>query len=177
MFRKIHWPASLKAAITSAFLFSIPAFIYIKKADFTQSWLLFLGCILFFFTMAIHTVRESGKRGGNESTVALVFESHITTVTGILAACLLSFLLLVILVPGYLHAGDTAKALINEPANSVHDKTNGLSFYTFIAATIGNFSGGSIAGITIPFYAKRNQTKDNSEPVPFQHREAELKTR
>jgi hypothetical protein len=167
MFSKVNWRSTIIAGAIAALLYCITAFIYIQQADYTQSWILFLGAGLFFFTMAIHTVKESRKRGGNESTVALVFESHVTTIVGIILSSVICFILLSILVPGYLEPGITDKVLANEPRDSIADKTNGLSFNVFIGATVLCFSGGSIAGITIPFYAKRNQTKDNREPVPL----------
>ena len=169
MFKKINWLSSFRSATIAALLFCIPAFIYIKRADFTTSWVLFMGSILFLFAMAFFTFRENKKRGGNESTVTLVFAAHVTTIIGVLIACAVCFLLLVLLVPGYLQPAPAQKLLVNEPASVVMDKTNGLSFNLFLAATVLNFAGGSIAGITVPFYAKRNQTKDNREPLPLKN--------
>src|SRR5215207_7734061 len=132
MFRKIDWKSTLTAAAIAAVLFCIPAFFYIQKAVFAQSWLLFLGSVLFFFAMAMHTVAENKKRGGNESTVALVFEAHVTTICGIIIACIICFILLMIMVPGFLSFGSTSHALTGEPPNAIGetiDKSHGLSFY------------------------------------------------
>lgn len=175
MFRKINWKSTILAGGLAAVLFCIPAFVFIKQADYTQAWLLFLGAGLFFFAMAYHTYSESRKRGGNESTVALIFESHVATLVGVIIASVICFILLSIFIPGYLQSGATDKVLENQPSNSVTDKTEGLSLKVFMGSTILAFAGGSIAGITIPFYAKRNQTKDNREPVPLLQRELELK--
>ena len=178
MFKKIDWVSTFKWASFGALLFCVPAFIYIIHADYTLSWILFLGSVLFLFVNAFHNVVESKKRGGDESTIALVFAAHVTTIAGILLACLVCFILLVILVPGYLEAAPAEKLLTKEPASMVMDKTNGLSFNLFISATVLNFAGGSIAGITVPFYAKRNQTKDNKEPVPLQQNDpAKIKSK
>lgn len=93
---------------------------------------------------------------------ALIFVAEVTTIVGIILACCICFLLLVILIPGYLQAAPAPKLLINEPATTVMDKTNGLSFNLFVAAAVLNFAGGSIVGITVPFYAKRNKAKKNN---------------
>lgn len=167
MFKKIDWISTVKWATAAAVLFCIPALIYILHADYTLSWILFLGSGIFLFVNAFHNVWESIGRGGDESTVALVFAAHVTVIIGIIISCIICFLLLVAFVPGYLSAGPATKLLVNEPATTLMDKTNGLSFNLFIAATVLNFAGGSIAGITVPFYSKRNQTKDNKEPVPL----------
>ena len=168
MFRKIMWQPTIINALIAAAIFCIPAGIYIYKADYTASWLLYLGSALFFFTIAFHTYLDSKKRGGDESTVALVFASHITTLAGVLISTIACFLMLTFLIPGFMEHHTADKILENAPPNTIKGNTNGLSMYVFIAATIINFTGGSFASITIPFYAKRNQTKDNRQPVPFQ---------
>jgi hypothetical protein len=154
----------------AAMLFCVPEYIFIVNADYRQSWLLYMGSFLFLIVMWIHILRDSKKRGNNESTVALVFSSHVTTIVGILFAVLLSFILLATLIPGYLGSGEAGKQLIHEPPNIVRDKTDGLSFEVFMAATIINFSVGSFAGIVLPFYAKRNQSKDRKDPAPLHQR-------
>ena len=170
MFSKVNWFNTFLYGTLAAIAFSIPALFYVLDETYMASWLLFLGAGLFFAVTAVHTYRESRLRGGNESTVTLVFISHVTTIVGIIISCILAFLMLSVLVPGYLSPGDTDKAMEMAPPNSIFDKTDGLSFKLFMAATIVNFAGGSIAGITIPFYAKRNQTRDSKEPSPLQQR-------
>ena len=167
MFKKVNIGTTLVAGITAGVLFSIPVFFYIQSARYSDSWLLYLGSFLFLSVIAIHTYRDNLNREKNESTIALVFASHMATLVGIICACLLSFTMLWAMVPGYLEAGAADKALTGEPINTIRDKTDGLSIDVFMAATLINFSVGSIVGIVLPFYTKRNQTKDNREPTPF----------
>ena len=168
MFQNIEWKNTFKWAFFGAVLCCVPAFIYILRADYTALCLLFLGAILFLFANAFHNVTESKKKASDESMAALVFEAHVTTIAGIILACFICFLLLVILIPGYLEAAPAQKLLVNEPATTVMDKTNGLSFNLFVAAAVLNFAGGSIVGITVPFYAKRYKAKNNKQPLPLQ---------
>lgn len=172
MFRKINFRNTVLYALTGAVLFCIPVIIYLYRAHYSQSWLLYMGSFLFFIVMWMHTMRDSWTRGHNESTVALVFASHITTILGVVLATFFSFLLLVLFVPGYLDRGMADKVLPDEPANTIHDKTNGLSFQLFFAATVINFSVGSFTGIILPFYAKRNQMRDSRDPAPLHQRGA-----
>jgi hypothetical protein len=173
MFRKINFRSTLIAAAIAGLLFSIPAYFFIRFGSYTGSWLLYMGSFLFLIVIWVNTLQENKKRGENESTIALVFNSHITTIAGILVACLLSFLLLAIFVPGYLSPGVADKVLTNEPATMGVGKTKGLSFEVFMAATIINFSVGSFSSIILPFYSKRNQTRDIRDPAPLHQKGAQ----
>ncbi len=167
MFKKVNFFATLVTSLAGGVLFSVPVFFFIRDNAYTESWLLYLGSFLFLTVIWIHTVRENKKRREDESTVALIFISHVATIAGIIISCIICFLLLVTMVPGYLDSGMADKVLTGEPANTIKDKTDGLSFDIFFAATVINFAVGSFAGIILPFYTKRTQTKDSKEPTPL----------
>jgi F0F1-type ATP synthase membrane subunit a len=167
MFKKVDFRRAIVTGLIAAILFCIPVAIFIKAADYTRSWLLYMGSFLFLAVSFYHTLKENAKRGQNESTVALVFVSHVTTVIGVLFSTLFCFILLSILVPGYLAPGTKGTVMALEPAQMDVDNTDGLSFAVYMAATIINFSVGSFAGIVLSFYAKQNQTKDSREPTPL----------
>jgi hypothetical protein len=170
MFKKLNIRATIISGLIAAILFCIPAFIYIRSAYYEQSWLLYIGSFLFMAVMWVHTIRDSQKRDNNESTVALVFASHMATIVGIIFSCIICFLMLSLFLPGYFDKGPSDKVLADAPANVIHDKTGGLSFNVFMAATIINFSVGSFTGIILPFYLKKNQTKDRRVPTPLHNR-------
>ena len=167
MWKKLNLRATLIAGALAAFLFSIPAFFYIRSSNYNLTGLLYVGSFLFMAVIAIHTLRDNKKRAENESTVALVFNSHMATITGVIISCILCLIMLVFMVPGYLEPGMADKVLTNEPANTIKDKTDGLSFDVLLAAALINFSVGSFVGIILPFYSKRNQTRDSREPTPL----------
>jgi hypothetical protein len=171
MLRKVDIRTTIIAALAGALLFCIPVYIYLRYPQYSETWLLYLGSFLFMIVMWIHTMRDSKKRANNnENTVALIFASHVATTLGVIVACGLSFLLLCLFVPGYLQPGEADKILQEAPANITKDKTEGLSFNIFMAASVINFSVGSFTGIILPFYLKRNQTRDAKAPVPFHQR-------
>jgi hypothetical protein len=172
MFKKIDIRSTLIAASIAAIFYSIMAGIYIYQARYTDSWLLYFGSIMFGIVMWVHTVRDNRKRGENESTVALIFASNMATVAGVVISCFICLLLLIILVPGYLGYGMADKTLTDEPVNIIKDKTDGLSFEVFMTATIVNYSVGAFVGLILPFYSKRNQTRDTREPTPLHQRGA-----
>ena len=167
MFRKVDWRHSLAFGGIAGVLFCIPAAIYIYRASYTDSWLLYFGSMFFFLMIVADILIFNKKQGGNESTTAMVFESHVTTVIGVFSALLGSLILLMIMVPGFFHAGMAEKQLTDAPANTIHDKTNGLDFKVFALAILANFSFGSFASIVFPFASKRNQTKDSRDPAPL----------
>ena len=167
MLKKVNIRSTLIAASIGALVFCIPAYIYINLAQYSETWLLYIGSFLFMIVMAVHTYTDNQKRGENESTVAMVFASHIATIAGVLISCLICFIMLAVLVPGYFDSSSTDKQLVGEPAQVMSGKTDGLSFDVFLSATVINFSVGSFVGIVFPFYQKRNQTRDRREPTPL----------
>ncbi|MET0465072.1 MAG: hypothetical protein ABW007_18045 [Chitinophagaceae bacterium] len=167
LLRKVNKKATLFAGVLAGLLFCIPVFFFISDAEYSDSWLVYLGCFLFFITIWTHTLTDSRKRAHNESTVALIFASHMATLLGIVVACIGSFLLLNAMVPGYLTSANPGKVLTGEPSTVNIDKTNGLSFQIFLAATFINFSVGSFSAIIVTFAAKRNQKKDQKDPAPL----------
>ncbi len=171
LFSKINWKSTIIASSIAAILFSICAGVYISKADYVDSWILYLGSVLFFFSTAYFITVTSRQRGWNESTISLVFAAQVATMLGILISVVLSLLLLLIMTPHFILPGTAEKELINAPASQFKGATDGLVFKVLFAATVANFCGGSIAGVTIPFYSKRNQMKDNREPTPMQQKD------
>src|SRR5688572_30021065 len=115
LLRKVNLWATLISGGIAGVAFSIPVFFYIIYAEYRASWLLYLGCFLFFLVIWVHTLTDSRRRSHNESTVALVFASHMATLTGIAVACLLSFLMLSTMIHGYLTSHVPDKVLTGEP--------------------------------------------------------------
>ena len=166
MLKKINLRSTLISGLIAAILFCIPVFFHIRSANYKNSWLLYFGSFLFMIVIWIHTMQDS-KKDGIMKVQWLVFASHMATLAGIIISCGICLLMLIILVPGYLDQGTAGKVLIQAPANTVYDKTHGLSLQIFLSATLINFSVGSFCGIVLPFYLKRNQTRDLKEPTPL----------
>lgn len=156
--------------LLGAVVYSIPVIVFLSEPDYSQGWLLYLGNLLFLFVIVGFVYAFNKKRSENAGTMAMLAAGHIATIIGIVASCILAFILLVMMVPGYLDAGTTEKVLTGEPANTVYDKTRGLSFMVFATAIIGNLSAGSFVSIIFPFALKADQTR---ERVP-RRKQAEL---
>ncbi len=169
MLRKVNIFRTLITGLIAGGVFAIPVYLFIRDNTYTNSWILYIGSFLFMVVVWMHTMHENKKRKEKESTVALVFVSHMATLAGVIFSVVFSFILLSLFVPGYFDQGNADQLMRQEPANVITDKTDGLSFQVFFAATVINFSVGSFVGIILPFYAKRNQTRDPKDPSPFHH--------
>jgi hypothetical protein len=147
-------------SILGAVVYSIPVIIFLSNPQFTQGWLLYLGNLLFLFAIAGFLFNFNKKRSENASTLAMLAAGEITTVMGMVISCVLAFILLAIMVPGYLTPGIPDKVLTGEPANTVLDKTRGLSFMIFSTAIVGNIAVGSFVSAIFPFALKADQTRE-----------------
>jgi hypothetical protein len=156
--------------LLGAVVYCIPVVVFLSDPEFRHAWLLYLGNLLFIFAIVAFLFQFNKKRSENAGTLAMLAAGHIATVAGVVISCLLAFLLLVFMVPGYLEPGTTEKVLTGQPANTVYDKTRGLSFMVFATAIIGNVSAGSFVSIIFPFAMKADQTR---ERVP-RRKQAEL---
>ena len=89
------------------------------------------------------------KKEGS-STLSLVVTGQKEVLLGIVIAIILSFILLIILIPGLFERGIPGRVLSHEPANTMHDRTNGLDFMVILNASIGNFVTGSFVSVMLP---------------------------
>jgi hypothetical protein len=156
--------------LLAAVVYCIPVTVFLTDPEYSQGWLLYLGNLLFLFVIVAFLFAFNRKRSENAATMAMLAAGHIVTVMGIVISCVMAFLLMVIMVPGYLGGGTADKVLTGEPANTVYDHTRGLSFMVFATAIIGNLSAGSFVSIIFPFALKADQTR---ERVP-RRKQAEL---
>src|SRR3954470_2783565 len=99
MWRQIHWRQYLPYAIAAAIVYCIPAGLYLNYADYTKSWLLYLGNLLFLFPIMLFLFSFNRKRSRDASTVTMLTAGHITTAMGIVIACLLCVVLSFVFTP------------------------------------------------------------------------------
>jgi len=159
MFKKINWKYTVASAFIAAVLFCICAVVYIRIADYTASWILYVGSLLFFFTMAVITVRRHTKTGVSENKLERAFASLLTSVTRIIISVIFCFILLLIMDNGFLLPEHATKILQDAPPATIQSTNGGLVFKVFFATTVLCLFGGSIAGVTLPFYTNSKSDK------------------
>jgi len=155
--------AYFKYSIIPAIIASIPIVFFIKDSRYSQTWLLYVGDAIFLFSMIVVILLLSKKAHHNAATGSLLIAGHAITVFGIILICVITFILLLLFVPGLLHTGDTDKALKQTPTNMVYDKTHGMMFILFVNAIIGTFAAGSFASVIMSYGTKREQRGDKAE--------------
>ena len=140
-------------AIAAALVYAMPVYFFIGNADYTKSWLLFMGNFLFmvvigYLSFLYQPVRiASLPNAGHDycRTEAGVAVSFFQPVCRDYPA----------------HHNGTGKFMINKPANTIHDKTNGLDFMVIVNSVIGNFFTGSfitvILAASLSDYVKKSK--------------------
>ena len=160
LFQHLHWRHYLKYGVMASLFYCVAVAFFCRDATFTETWLLFAGNLLFLFTISFSLFSFNKQRQGDASTVSMLAGGMITTFTGILISSVVCLTILVIYVPGLLHAGTPSNILTDEPANTIRGKTNGMAFMIFMSAIMGNFVAGFAASIIFSFILKSNQTKE-----------------
>lgn len=165
MFKKELLISYIKPAIIAAVLFSIPMVVFIKSANYTNSYWLFIGNFVFLFVIALYVWSLNKAKGENASTQTMRARGHTATVFGVLLSTMVAAVALFIFIPSIFNEGQSDTVLQNAPSQTGVGKTHGLVFILFMNTIIGNFIGGSIASILLPITARKNQTKDNKSEV------------
>jgi len=128
---------------------------------------LYLGNGLFLIALVTHIFRFNRSVPGGATSMGMLAASVITTMMGILLSFVISWLLIVIMVPGLFHAGVAGKTLTGAPASTIGQHTHGLIFMILMSITAGNFAVGLFASLIFPFTLKLNQTKEEVKPGEF----------
>ncbi|MET0299950.1 MAG: hypothetical protein ABW036_09315 [Flavitalea sp.] len=170
MFKGINVKPYIIHAAMAALLYCLPVIFFLKYADYTLTWILYVGNFLFLLVIALFLFTFNRRRDENAGTLVMLTASCITTVLGTIISVVLALVLLVIFIPGLFQSGVPDKILENGPAASILDKSEGLIFLVITNAIIANAVCGVFVSIIFPFAMKGDQTK---EKVP-KRKQAEL---
>ena len=132
-------------AVAAALLYCLPVYFFILAADYTRSWLLYLGNFLFMIVTGVFLFYISRYRQSNPGMMGFIILGEKQVLRSTALALCFSFILLIILVPGFFEKGPAGRIIVNQPANTIHDKSNGLIFMVIVNAAIPNFITGSFA--------------------------------
>lgn len=100
------------------------------------------------------------KREANSKATKLVAAGHITTILGIIIACILCIILLPIMVPQLFSSTAAAPVLQNAPSQMYSGTRHELLFALFFNTIIGNVCGGSFFSIMLAYIARLNPRKE-----------------
>ena len=145
----------------AALLYSVAAYILIRNETFDSSWILYIGNALFGCCIVTFIVLYNKKRKENASTGTMITAGHITTVMGVIIACIIT-LLLFFLVHGVQHSIQQTDVLNDTPPQMESGKRHQFLLALFMNAVIGNISVGSFVSLIVSYAVKRDQKGNTS---------------
>lgn len=168
LFNRQHLREYLTYGIIAAIAFAIPVWIFFFIKDYNYLGLLFVGSILFFFVIMAYAYKLSSRRPEYKSAWMMIKAAHLATFAGVAFSVILSTLLCLIYIPGFL-SGNSNNVIDDSPLGLNNQNWSFLGLL-YICATVANLGVGGFIGVLGPYVFKRNQTKDKTTP---QARESE----
>lgn len=157
MANKAFYKSYFVFGIGAAIVYAIAGFIFIQKAIYTESWVLYVGNFMFMIIIGCFLFYFSRTKVNKATSLSLMVSGEKTVIIGVVASCLLSLALLVIMIHGLLGPGTPGKVMLDKPANTIKDKTNGLDFMIIVNSLVGNFVTGSFVSIMLPGSLVKNR--------------------
>jgi hypothetical protein len=155
----LFWYA--RFSLIAAILYTPSVIFYLSSQKFTDSWTLYVGNVLFGITVAVFLFVFNRTRGNGASSAKMSLAGHLTGIMGIIMACVICLILLVIITPGVF--GNSSGDALQEAPAQLNYKQHGLVSVLFLDATVGNFATASFVSILFPFTITKNQ-EGQAEP-------------
>jgi carbon starvation protein CstA len=165
MFKKEYLFSYFIFGLLAAIAFCIPVMFYLRTPEFKDTWLLFLGNAFFLVVISVYILLLNKRNNENASTQNLNAAGHVVSIVGVVLACIISFILLILVVPDLFSSGTSDTVMEGSHTTTAGGRTDGLVFMLYMCAIIGNFAAGSFASIILPYAAKKNQKKDKHSQV------------
>lgn len=181
MFKGHPLKSYLVYSVAAAIAYCIIAFMFLNYGSFRYTWILFIGNMLFACCIVTFILLYNNKRNGNAKVGTMVFAGHITTVMGIIIACIICVILYYLVPSFHTIANAPTSDVLKNPAPQLRSgKTNEFLLTLILNAVVGNISAGSFISIILPYGAKRNQkdftaVKPGNEPNIFTQEPGRLK--
>jgi hypothetical protein len=155
MFKHPLFKIFIGFAFAAAMVYCVPVYFFIGQADYTKSWLLFTGNFLFMLVIGSFLFYISRSAFRPFSMLSMMTAGQKQVLRSVLCCLIAGIILLIILVPG--------KYMMNKPANTIHDKTNGIDFMVIANSVIGNFFTGSFVTVILAA-SLTGRLKKNKKP-------------
>lgn len=144
--------------------YAIPVLIYLSIASYYYSAMLFIGCILFMFVVLLYSLKLTKRRPEYKSTWTMILAGHMVVLTGIVVSVLLSFLLCLVYIPGFM-SGQSDNSFLAGSPEAVNNRNMSTIMLIAMTAILVNFGVGGVINIIVSYAAKLNQTKDKSPTI------------
>ncbi len=166
MFTKHQILSYLKYSIAAATAYLICVYIFLSMDSYLQTYILYIGNMVFASVMVIFIVNFSKKRDNNVSPKMTIAAGLITAAMGVIISCLVIFIMLAIMKPsGYNDIIHTSNILA-KPAPSLQGNGHALMFILFMDAVFGNIGAGAFVSFMLPTMLRNDLTGDPSTMHP-----------
>jgi hypothetical protein len=166
MFTKHQILSYLIYSIAAAIAYLICVCIFLYLDSYIQTYILYIGNMVFALVMVIFIVNFSKKRDNNASPKMAIAAGHITAAMGVIISCLAIFIILAIMKPyGYDAIIHTSNELA-KPAPALQGNGHALMLILFMDAVFGNIGAGSFVSFILPNMLKKDQTGETSTINP-----------
>jgi cobalamin synthase len=140
-------------ALFAAVAYLVVTIVFLNNPIFAQTWLLYVGNVLFGIIVAIYLFTYNNKANERASAYSMVKAGHIVTAMGILVSVVvIAFIVLF-----------WKEHFANTPPQIRPEQNHGLVFILFLDAIVGNASAGAFVAIIFPFALTKMQ-KGGAEP-------------
>ena len=155
MLNKNFFKTYIKRALIAAVIYCITVVIFLSKENYTATWILFLGNVLYMLTLAtiIFLINRAKKFEG--SPVASTISGHILSFTGAAISVILSLILYILFYLGL--NGTKGETLHQSPAGLSANSGHGILFVLIIVTALGNTITGFFAALFTSFDTSKEQ--------------------
>ncbi len=150
----------MKFAIAAAFAYCIAVYFYIRHMNYEESYILYVGNFLFATVIGIFIAWFYKRHESDISTIRLVVIGGKAAVMGIVIACIMAFLLLLILVPQIFRPESVSHLSLKDSPGQFAGKNQGFGEILFLNAILGNAGASFFISLLIPFSVMKNVYPD-----------------
>ena len=150
-------------AFAAAVVYCIAVSFYIKSMAYEESYILYVGNFLFAAVIGIFIGWFYKRHESDIGTIRLVVVGAKTAVAGILMACILSFLLLLILTPEIFRPEAVSHLSLRDSPGQFSGKNQGFGKILFLNAILGNAGASFFISLLIPFSVMKNLYPDEKK--------------
>ena len=157
MFKKNQILSYLKYSVAAAIVYLICVVIFLSKDTYTQTYILYIGNMIYAFVIVVFIVNFNKRTASNESTYNKIAAGFTTAVIGVVISCLAILIILAIMKPeGYRDVLNTASELA-QPAPGLDGEGHALMFILFMDAVIGNLGASAFVCFMVPNMIRKYQ--------------------
>ncbi len=143
-------------SIAAAVAYCIPVFSYIQQMSYEESYILYVGNFLFAAVIGFFIAWFYKKHQRNINTIRLVVIGGKAAMAGVVVACILVTLMLVVLVPHIFSASPSADLSLKASPGQFAGKNLGFGKILFLNAVLGNMGASFFISLLIPFSVMKN---------------------